>query len=118
VRLTLAWGMDPPGDENPHPPGSGWTWWLPAGTTISSELVDVFYCGSLIDRHVGARVEYAILPYPKTHGFTEIGDPNVRVGWTVTKWQVDFFGLIHSIRYPTESYESWVDRAQFVVDDS
>jgi len=116
VSLTVAWGMDRPGDQNPHDLDSvSMTWEGPwPDRKISSFIVDVFYNSALVDRYTGADVDggRAVLPYPTMHSLAPDGSV---VGWTATQWQVDLFRLISDLQGLTE-YDSYLARAQFVVD--
>lgn len=119
VRLTLAWGMDPPGDENPHDTGTAPWWPEGLGSSVVSFLVDVFFCNSLVDRYVGALVDHeACLPYPRAHMFGDVSNYGAPVGWTATRWQVELFRLVHYLDQRPANYDSYVERSGLVVDDS
>lgn len=125
VRLTAAWGMDTPGDTNPHDPDAA-PWATFADRKVTSVLVDVFYCGALVERLDGAVVDggHALLPYPKAHALAEVSDyldrdkPSPPFGWSVTSYQRDAIRLFHALQHRLDSYTDYVARAGFVVDDS
>jgi hypothetical protein len=125
VRLTAAWGMETPGDNNPHDPDAA-PWATFADRTVYSVLVDVFYCGALVERLDAAVVDggRALLPYPRTHALAEVSDylsrdkPSPPFGWSVTSYQRDALRLFHGLQHGPTSYADYVARSGFVVDDS
>lgn len=121
VSLTMAWGMDPPGDQNPHDPESGWTTMFPQARSIRSFQIDIFYCGSLIDRHVGASLAGdGYIPYPRSHSLSPKNDwnPSGPIGWTVTRWQVELIRIVESLElgHPSE-IDSRLERSQIMLED-
>jgi hypothetical protein len=122
VRLTAAWGMDVPGDNNPHDPAAA-PWASFTGPRVGSVLVDVFYCGGLVERLVGAEVDdgRALLPYPRSHALAEYSDyldrdkPTPPLGWSVTAYQRDAVRLFHELQHGPGTYDDYIRRSGFVV---
>lgn len=120
VNLTLAWGMDPPGDENPHLPGSpGASLGAPfPDKSVSSFQVDVFYAGSLVDRHYGVHLDgyRAALPYPMMQPLTEPDEDDQSFVWTVSPWEVELFRLISDL-WGNHEYDSYLERSPIFIED-
>ncbi|MFC4335200.1 hypothetical protein [Salininema proteolyticum] len=91
VSLTMAWGMEPVGDKNPHDPDSGWSGIFP-GETIRSFQVDIFFNGALVSRRFGASIgSRGYVPYPKSNAMGSLLDPSAPITWSVSPREVALF---------------------------
>lgn len=114
VQLTISWGMGMRESDKYAPE---WITNLPVVDEVQQFNADVFWNGSLVDRHPLVNVGrwHTYLPDPRRVG---PDGSDKTTGWEVTRWSVAFARLLHMVEHRADDFEEMMQAARFdVVDD-
>jgi hypothetical protein len=106
LSIGLRWGI-----PDPAPYWETWLAFLETGEEgIPRSAVEFVYHGAPVERVTylsvdGYRAEF---PIPR---LSENDD------WVITRWQFDFFGMFNGLERGASEFETFIERARFVVAD-
>jgi len=122
LRVTIEWGMD--ASELAKEMTNALTPWASSfsDSSVDPTLLQVFYCGSLVDRYRCAYVDghRAILPQPRLMA-TPPDRENYAPGgeallWSVARRSVEVVRLIDEMTHESD-YDHYLSLAEFYIDE-